>query len=172
MRLPELLRGTSFRLAMAHALLFALAVTALFGVVYWSTASSIAENLDREIEAELDALVGEASDEGLQGVSEAIARRMEGAAASGDYLLLQDADGHQIVGNLAPVPVEGRWFNIRPQRDPVTGRRHKEHLIRAKGRLLADGSFVVAGQDTYPLRQLREIIVRGFMTCLLARRPR
>jgi hypothetical protein len=82
-----------------HALLFALAVTALFAVVYWSTASSIAENLDREIEAELNALVGEASDEGLQGVSETIARRMEGAAASGDYLLLRQGgaspQGHQ-----------------------------------------------------------------------------
>ena len=167
MRLPDLLRGTSFRLAIVHAVLFALSVTVLFGVVYWSTASSIAEQLDEEIEAELVSLVSEASAEGVQGVADTIARRMDGGSP-GEHLLLQDARGNRIVGNLSAIPMRSGWFNILPDRDPATGHRHKEHVIRAKAKLLDDGTFIVFGRDTYPLRELREIIVRGFTVCLTA----
>ena len=151
---------------MVHAALFSVAVLLLFTIVYWSTVNSITEQLENEIRAELNALIVERRAEGVQGITDTITRRLDGDR-SGAYLLLQDVRG-RIVGNLPELEAHDGWMDLPSPVDPTTNRRHKEHVIHAKGRLFEDGSFLLVGRDTYPLRELREIIVRGFLACGLA----
>jgi len=139
----------------------------LFAIVYWSTVNSITEQLENEIRAELNSLLTERTARGVQGVLDTITRRLDGDG-NGAYLLFQDADGVRIVGNLPELKPHDGWIDLLPPVDPATKRRHKEHIIHAKGRVLEDGSFLLVGRDTYPLRELREIIVRGFLVCGLA----
>ena len=166
MRLPDTFRSSSFRLTLAHALIFAFSVSVLFAVVYHSTVNSLNKQFDHEINAELSTLVGEASAEGRQGVSEMINRRIDPRGPTEDFFLLQDPSGARIAGNLDVMDAKGGWRDIQARYDPITQRRHKEHVIRARGAVLDDGSFVVVGRDTHPIRQLREIVVRGFAICL------
>lgn len=160
-------RATTFRLALLHVALFSIAVLILFGIVYWSTVRSINAQLMDEVRTELDALIAERAAEGLHGVADTIERRIDGDRGD-DYLLLQSPDGGRIAGNLPELDARNGLFDILPPKDLATHRRHSEHVIRAEGRLFEDGSFLAVGRDTYPLRQLREIIVRGFLACGVA----
>lgn len=164
---PKFLRGTTFRIATIHAAVFSVSALLLFAIVYWSTVNSITEQLENEIRAELTALLAEGGAEGIDDMLDTITRRLDGDR-SGAYLLFQDAGRVRIVGNLPEMEPHDGWIDLPPPVDPATKRRHKEHVIHAKGRVLEDGSFLLVGRDTHPLQQLREIIVRGFLTCGLA----
>ncbi|MBK8177127.1 MAG: HAMP domain-containing protein [Rhodospirillales bacterium] len=161
------LRSSTFRIAGTYTGLFSLSVLVLFSVVYLATVRSIREQVENEIRAEISALATERSAEGLAAVAETIARRVDGDL-SGARLLLQDASGRVVAGNLAAMmPVNG-WIDLPPPEDPLTGRRHSEHVVHGKGRVFDDGWYLFVGRDSHPLRQLREIIVRGFLVCGLA----
>lgn len=167
MTLLRVYRATTFRLAMINVALFSVAVLVMFGIVYRSTVRSLDEQTENEIRAELTALVGERSTEGVSGLIDAIERRIDGDR-SGAFLLLQGHDGKRLAGNLPMMVPRDGWTNLPPPVDPITNRRHTEHVIRALERVFEDGSLLVVGRDTHPLRQLREIIVRGFVYCSLA----
>jgi signal transduction histidine kinase len=154
-------------MAMMHAALFSIAVFLLFALVYHSTVQSIDEQTDHEIRDELTALIGERSVEGIPDITDTIVRRLDDNR-SGDFLLLQDARGGRIAGNLPKLAAHDGWLNLLPPEDPRTSRRHKEHVIRGYGHIFEDGTFLFVGRDTYALHQIREIMVRGFLACGLA----
>lgn len=163
----KLLRSLSFRVATAYAALFSVSVLMLFGIIYWATVDSIQGQVENEIRAEFNALVGERSAEGVQGMADAIEERVDGDL-SGAYLLLQGADARPIAGNLPAMQPRDGWIDLLPPEDPTINRKHSEHVVHGKGRILDDGSFLFVGRDTHPLRQLREIIVHGFLACGIA----
>lgn len=147
---------------MAHLAAFTIAVFMLFGIVYWSTVQEVNAQLENEIREELNAFVDEYAVEGQNEIRNEIQRRLDGDRGDA-YMLLQDAQGRRIAGNLPEMPPEPGWRDIAPQPDPLTHARHKEHVVRAKAASLSDGSYLVVGRDTHPLHELREIIVRGFL---------
>jgi signal transduction histidine kinase len=160
-------RGTTFRMALVHAAFFSAAVFILFSIVYWSTVRSIREQLENEVRDELQQLTGEQSVEGVQGIAETITRRVDGDR-SGAYLLLQDAHGGRIAGNMPGMEARDGWIELLAPLDQATANEHQEHVIRAMGHVFEDGSFLLVGRDTYSFGQLREIIVRGFLVCGVA----
>ena len=166
MRPSELIHSTSFRLGLLHASAFAISVTVLFVVVYWTTDLALSRQLDRDLEAELAALVSEAQTEGREGLERALADRAR--ARPDAYYLLLDRLGHRLAGNLPDQPVAPGWIDAYRTIDKVNREpRDRAHVVHAKAVLLADGALLFVGRDTYPLNELREVIVRGFGICLI-----
>jgi signal transduction histidine kinase len=166
MRPSELIHSTSFRLGLLHASAFAISVTVLFLVVYWTTDLALNRQIDRDIEAESAALVSKAQTEGREGLERALAER---ARARPDvYYLLRDRMGHRLAGNLPNQPVALGWIDAYRTIDQVSKRpRDRAHVVHAKGVLIADGGLLFVGRDTYSFNELREAIVRGFGICLI-----
>jgi hypothetical protein len=67
-RPSELIHSTSFRLGLLHASTFAISVTVLFLVVYWTTDLALRRQLDRDIEAEAAGLVSQVRNQGIDGL--------------------------------------------------------------------------------------------------------
>lgn len=165
-RLSELPRSTSFRLGLLHASLFAVSVTVLFIVVYWATDAALTDQFDRDIEAELDALESQASSQDVESLGTIIARR--GADRADAYYLLRDQAGNRLAGNLPTMSRQPGWIDTPLVLDVETKQpKDRSHVIRAKGVSLAGGGMLFVGRDIYALNELREVIVRGFVTCLL-----
>ena len=166
MRPSELIRSTSFRLGLLHASAFAISVTVLFLVVYWTTDLALSRQIDSDIEVELAALVSEAQSQGPEGLEQALADRAR--TRPDTYYLLQDRLGHRLAGNLPDQPVAPGWIDVYRTIDKDSRKpRDKAHVIHAKGVRLADGALLFVGRDTYSLNELREAIVRGFVICLI-----
>ncbi len=166
MRPSELLHSTSFRLGLLHASAFAISVTVLFLVVYWTTDLTLSHQLDRDIEAESAELVSQAKIQGLEGLEQTLANRVR--ARSDAYYLLQGPDGRRLAGNFPDRPAGPGWidaYRTLDRNDNVP--KDRAHLIRAMGVPVTDGALLFVGRDTYPLNELREAIVRGFGICLV-----
>src|SRR5689334_8242392 len=46
--------------------------------------------------------------------------------------------------------------------------KDREHLLRGRAQRLADGALLYVGYDAYPGAQVTEVIVRGFLVCLVS----
>jgi signal transduction histidine kinase len=165
-RPSELIRSTSFRLGLLHASAFSISVTVLFLVVYWTTDLALRRQLDRDIEAESAALASQIRSEGPEGLGEILAQRAR--ARPDAYYLLQDGRGRRLAGNFPERASGPGWIEAyrtvdRDDNEP----KDKAHVIRAMGVPVADGGLLLVGRDTYPLNELREVIVRGFGICLV-----
>ena len=53
---PDLVRTTSFRLALLYALLFGSSAVVVFAVIYWAATSAMSDQLDAGLDAERAAL--------------------------------------------------------------------------------------------------------------------
>ncbi len=168
MRPADLLRSTSFRLAAFHALIFAVSVTVLFGVVYLSLGKAISGQLDQDIEGQLQTLINDSTTDTPEDLRQLVAARSAAVEASRDYFLLLARDGTRLAGNMPEVkPVVG-WFELPPRYDVNDARyREKHHIVRAKGVFLPDGSYLAVGRDTNPVFHMQELLVRGFAICLV-----
>jgi signal transduction histidine kinase len=165
-RPSELIHSTSFRLGLLHASAFAISVTVLFLVVYWTTDLALSHQLDRDIEGESAALVSQARSQGLEELERTLAGRAQ--ARSDAYYLLQDRGGLRLAGNLPDHPIGPGWIDAYRTIDKDSNQpKDRAHVIHAKGVRLADGLLLFVGRDTYPLSELREVIVRGFTICLI-----
>jgi signal transduction histidine kinase len=161
----ELIRSTSFRLGLLHAAAFAVSVTVLFLVVYWTTDLALRRQLDRDIEAEAAELANQVRSQGLGGLEQTLAQRAQGRP--GAYYLVQDPLGRRLAGNFPERPAGPGWIEAyrtvdRDDHEP----KDRAHLIRAMGVPVAGGGMLLVGRDTYPLHELREVIVRSFGICL------
>ncbi len=166
MRPSELIRSTSFRLGLLHASAFAISVTVLFLVVYWTTDLALSHQIDSDIDVESAALVRQAQSQGREGLEQALADRAR--ARSDAYYLLQDQLGHRLAGNLPTHPIGPGWIDTYRTIDKDSNQpKDRAHVIHAKGVLLADGALLFVGRDTYRLNELREVVVRGFVICLI-----
>jgi signal transduction histidine kinase len=164
-RPSELIHSTSFRLGLLHASTFAISVTVLFLVVYWTTDLALRRQLDRDIEAEASGLVSQVRNQGIDGLEQILGQRAE--ARPDAYYLLQDRLGRRLAGNFPERPAGPGWidaYRTFDRDDNVP--RDRAHLIRAMGVPVPDGGMLLVGRDTYPLNELREVIVRGFGICL------
>ena len=61
MRLPRLLRTSSFRLTLLYAVLFGASALILFGGIYWTTASFMQSQFDASVRDELNEVLEDAA---------------------------------------------------------------------------------------------------------------
>jgi len=158
-RLPRLLRTSSFRLTILYAAMFGLSGVALFVVVAWSVASFMAEQIDATVANELAEVQADAGGRDTT----AVKRVIEGLIINspGIYYLLQAPDGRVIGGNMmtiAPTPGPRSLQSISQAPD-----RHAVGGIRGRGVVLPDGSYLFVGISDYQLGEVREVVARTFL---------
>lgn len=153
MRLRELWRATPFRLTLLNGAVFAVAVMALLGMIYWRTAGYITRQLDAIVVSEGNALAN-GSAEGLPDRVRA-AVKADGRAIA--YYGLFSADGEWIVGNVRHLPANARADGVPRNLDEAGFQPGARALVRR----LPWGEQLFVGHDAKVLTGLREIIVNA-----------
>jgi signal transduction histidine kinase len=152
------LRTATFRVAVLQALLFAVVVAALFGLVWREIHSYVADQLRTAVEVETASL-READRAGT--LESQIRQRLAVLPVGPDYYLLSDANGNRIAGNLLYRPTEPGW-----QRVPFHGAhgRHKGHAHQVDLYVtpLGDGRWLTVGRDNRDIGELDENLARYF----------
>jgi signal transduction histidine kinase len=157
----KLLRTSSFRLTLLYAALFGVSVLVLFALIYVTTAGYMAQQLDRGIDAEISNLEEASQPGGTSRLVSLIEERESATPLSGTVYLLEDAQGHRLAGELRLRRSTVGWFDLRGRSRASEG--GDPHRIRARGVKLADGGYLLVGQDASQLDEVREIIVRSFL---------
>jgi signal transduction histidine kinase len=146
--LVKTLRSTTFKLALLCIGVFGALVIALFGYVYWSTASYVLSRSDQSIEAERASLLEAYAGAGRAGLAGAIEKRVTGEYVGDSLYLLADPSFAPLAGNLKTWPPGLRgsegWANIRAddgQADPM------DRLLRVRVETLRDGSHLLVGKN-------------------------
>lgn len=162
MLLIETLRSSTFRLALICVGLFGAAIFALFGYVYWSTASYLRARSDRAIMAEQAVLIKTYGAAGREGVIALINQRVADQPVDGAVYLLADPSLAAIAGNLANWPAalqdSAGWADIGT---PETAKATHGPQFRAAYHTLPDGDRLLVGRDTKELDEFFDRIKGG-----------
>ena len=154
----SILRSSTFRMAAAYLLIFAVSAAAVLAYVFWNTVGLMERQTEETIRAEVLGLADQYSQRGLHGIVDVIQRRMREENAT--LYLLTTPDGHRVAGNLETMPASvepgGGWVDF-----PITvgkGESQATHTARAFGIELANDYDLLVGRDVEELRAFRQII--------------
>jgi signal transduction histidine kinase len=160
-RQSRLYHATSFRLALLYAGLLIASVLVLFGLTYWFATDYAAQDESNEIAVEAASIQDEAAARGDAQLPAIIENHMRLRKDVRAVYLLEDMDGRKITGNIdAMAPVFGSTILSHNFDGQV-------RQVRAFGYRLSNGQFLLVGQDTATLRQLKAVIVRAFSVGLV-----
>ena len=155
MRPIELLRSSTFRLAIVYMVLFAGSVLLLLGFIYWSTVAFLSEQVDTTIETEIVGLSEQYRERGLNGLVDTINDRIERNPDSSSLYLFASPAFRPLAGNLSGwpegAPTREGWLSF-PLEDPAgSGDR-----LLARARVFTlQGSFkLLVGRDVRGLGRL------------------
>jgi signal transduction histidine kinase len=169
-RIPKLLRTSSFRITTAYAALFSLSALILFILVYSGTSQYMRAELNTAIASDLTELDEIFKTQGTNSLVREIQTRMRQADNADMVYMLQDPQGVVMAGNMPPQPL-----SIGPSKFevPVYTPDGKERTVHAHGIVLPDGQHLTVGVDTSSLHEMRSVILRAFafsfgITLLLA----
>lgn len=172
--MAELVRSTSFRLALIYMIVFGASVLLLLGFLYWSTAGYMARQADAAIQAEIELLAERYRTRELPGLTAMIEERMRNHPDRSNIYLLADPFQRPIAGNLEQWPEAskgpGGWleFRVRQQSDDEAWHRARARTFQLRERL-----WLLVGRDMQELSQVRSLIREAFawatgITLLLA----
>src|SRR5262245_14857571 len=139
----KLAHSAGFRLAMAHAALFAVAIAILFGIVYWATSSYAHQQLTESIRVEGYELAGEARRDGIAHVAGTINARLVASGEPNLTYLLTDAAGRKLAGNLQAVTLPPGWHDLHRPADGSLGSPDEEDTILTQATPLPGGGLLV-----------------------------
>lgn len=161
LRVANILRSSTFRLAILYMLLLGLSVGVLMAFIYWSTAGYMDRQTAATIGVEIQGLAEQYRRRGLPGLSSVINERVaRDPLGSSVYLLVDDAL-KPLAGNLdrwpTGFPDEEGWIGFRlRERGPD---RAEEHAARGQVFLLHGGLRLLVGRDVRDLEATRALIL-------------
>src|SRR5690242_5922814 len=158
----RLAKTASFRLPVMFAAIFGACFTILILITYFTASSAMREQVRRFIEEDTRALLAEVATDGQHSIITDINERLQDPEGPSDYYYFADSSGKKIVGNLDyMMPFEG-WreakFSARDLHDNKIS-AGDEHELWGKGTMLADGSFLFAGEDAYSVIVAQDAIL-------------
>ncbi|WP_020176703.1 sensor histidine kinase [Methyloferula stellata] len=161
MRLIELFRTATFRLAVLFGLAVTLSTSMVFLFVYLQVASSDARRVDVRLAEEMTRAVAE-SDADLR---RALDLRLTRDLRRIDYAALFDARGRLVYGNIAALPaalpVDGLTHSVEAVPINPSDRETAPGLFVAGRR--PDGSVVLLGRSLYEVNALRRLVVQALL---------
>lgn len=164
----RLFRTTAFRLAAAYGVLFAIAVVALFGFLYWRTLSLIDAETDAAIASEIAGLNEQYRQRGMVGLARIVAERSAAQPDNANVYLLTRPDFTPLAGNLKRWPAEARRtpagivFDLKGEEETGVG------FARARTFTL-DGNFrLLVGRDLRQREKLRAVVTESLALGLAA----
>lgn len=169
MRLPRIVRTTSFRLASLYAFVFAVSVVILGMFVYWTIESALERHIATRIDAEMAFLEGKFRSEGLAELVEEVHERIESFVSGGhlEYLVV-NAAGERLAGNLPQMPDKDGWSDVAYSGD---ARNPDGIRVRVRVITLDNGIRFAVGDDLELIRQINKAIFGTFGWLLLALVP-
>jgi len=159
MRLPRLFTTSSFRLTLFSAALFSASALALFGVLYWAADRFMARQFDDSITAQMASLQEDGSD--AAHLEARLAQRLSSPATRDYSYLLQDGIGRRLAGNLPAMAPHVGWQDL-PMPEGMVSDTSDDHALRALGRRLGDGSFLLVARDIFDLDEFNDLLERTF----------
>jgi signal transduction histidine kinase len=152
-RLSDLPRTTSFRLALLFLALFGAASLTLFGFLYWQTAGYLTGSVDEWLTREAASLVAASPSEIAERLNERAAHDPEGPRPFAMF----DAAGNRVAGSLAALPTPSPPVD-RPFE--FTLRRGGETVpFRGLAHRLPSGDIVLVSQNVQEMHEFRELLV-------------
>jgi signal transduction histidine kinase len=169
MRMPGLLRTSSFRLTLLYAGLFTTSVAILLGIVYLEVGNYASHLQDEIVKREVQYLRLAQREGGSTAVQALVEQRLRQPLIKSMRYVLQDANGQRISGNAPaqPKPAEG-WFWFRMPKGDDPGQSRK---VRAYGLAMDGGGHLIvgeAGKATEEFEGLQAALLRDLGYALLA----
>ncbi len=158
-------RTTSFRLSALYGGVFALGFGILLLITYLTTTKALREQIRAEVQSDLHALTVEATADGLATIIQDINERIQPVSGSTDYYFLADAQGRKLAGNLEAIPMIEGWQELPLDLSAAETQENTsdaDHQVWGLGVHLADGSFLLTGQDAYRVLSAQEAIINSF----------
>jgi signal transduction histidine kinase len=161
--LAKTLRSSTFKQALLFIVIFGVAIIALFGYVYWSTASYLRSQSDHAVTKELAMLQKAYDNAGRNGLIAAIAEHVRDQRLDGGVYMLVEPSLHRLAGDLAdwPSTADGSsgWvsFSARESRVP----------LRATFVTFSDGSRLLVGKSVEDIDELAQKINIAFAFSIL-----
>ncbi|MFT3763003.1 MAG: ATP-binding protein [Pseudoxanthomonas sp.] len=165
----RLLHTSSFRLTLLYAALFVASVAVLLAAVYLEVRSYGIELQDELVDREADYLRKAGRNGQPDALRDLVAQRLRQPLMKSMRYLLLDADGEVLESNVpAQVPREQGHFWFRM---PKGDKPHEQRLVRAVGKRLPDGGYLMVGEAGKAIEEfedLQEALVRDLGYVLLA----
>ncbi|MBB5193681.1 signal transduction histidine kinase [Silvimonas terrae] len=152
-RLSDIPRTTSFRVALLFMLLFGTTSLALFGYIYWRTSSYLSVHIDHTLERKVYNYSRMTPHDMLAEATEHTGHDAAGLAPVG----LFDATGHWRLGGLQQKPYIPAWdvpFNFSR-----TGNDGSLQHLRGVAHVLADGNVLVMAADVRDISEFGQAIL-------------
>lgn len=168
MKITDLLRSSTFRLAISYMALFTGSVLLLLGFIYWSTVAYMVQKTDVSIKSEISWLTELYRKQGLDSLLATVAERANGGDRQVSVYAVSGPSKTVIAGNLLGLPASGHdskgWLNFS-YGDSSMGDR----VLQVRGRSLElDSKHVLfVGRDIRENIALQRVIVRALLWGLL-----
>lgn len=152
--LRQLWRSLGFRLAVHYAVLVGITMLAALSIIYLQTVGTLHQRMARQISSTSQQLAAQFEAEGEQALVRSIERALvDGRSTDEELLLLADAQGRRLAGNLDAVPAPGSEGQHQVMR---AGRSVRGWVTT---RALPGGHVLVVGQDLSEQEALEELII-------------
>jgi len=161
--LTNLLKTSTFRLAVIYLALFAASAITLLAYVYWNTAGFLARQTDEAVEAEITGLAEQYRQGGLPLLVHTVIQRSRDPGQS-LYLVLDPA-GRVLAGTLDARPATEAgadgWFDFDYNRKTLDGTEVK--AARARAFFLPEGYYLLVGRDVQERREIENLITNALI---------
>lgn len=152
--LRQLWRSVGFRLAVHYAVLVGITMLAALAIIYLQTVGTLHQRMARQVSTTAQQLSTLFEAEGAPAVALAIERALiDGRSTDEELLLLTDAQGQRLAGNLDAPPAGGSDGQRRVQREGTS----VQGWLAV--RELPQGHVLVVGQDLGEQEALEELII-------------
>jgi len=166
----RLLHTESFRLAAVFALLYLSFAIVLMIAVYWIVAHAQRSALLDSVSADIGTIQNGYRGEGISEAIEVIEQRLGPAARAGgaqpdEYIILQDATGRPLAGNLPPQPrTLGVALLVPAAANPGTASDTPGSYPRLLGQgvLIGDGAYLFVGRDMQIMAAVKTRLLQAF----------
>jgi len=159
----NLLKTSTFRLAVLYLGLFAASSSLLLAYVYWNTAGFLVRQTDEAVQAEITGLAEQYAQGGLPLLVHTVIQRSRDPGQS-LYLVL-DPDGRVLAGNLdvrpTAKPGADGWMDFIYSRKGLGGVELK--AARARAFYLPEGFYLLVGRDVQERREIESLITNALV---------
>lgn len=152
--LRQLWRSLGFRLAAHYAVLVGITMLAALSIIYLQTVGTLHQRMARQVSATSQQLAAQFEAGGEEALVRSIERALvDGRSTDEELLLLADAQGRRLAGNLDEMPPPGADGQHQVMR---AGRSVRGWITT---RTLPEGHVLVVGQDLGEQEALEELII-------------
>ncbi|MGC4027905.1 MAG: ATP-binding protein [Steroidobacteraceae bacterium] len=161
----RIFRTESFRLATLFAVLVLCLTAVLMTVTYWIVERTQTATLIDAVDADIATINNGMREKGLEEAIEIVQQRLgppddRRGNSPGDYILLQDAAGLRLAGNLPMMPVR---LGVFGQPAPHSGRQHSRSML-GRGEMLTAGVYLYVARDTASITAVRARLLTAFLS--------